>query len=125
MLVAMGWSNERIAGALNVTQPTLRKHYFAELKLRAVARDRVDSEVLMKLWDGVQAGSVSAIRQFRAEVERNDLMQYGQTQQPAPAEKAVKQPKLGKKEEAQIAAQSPDPETPMGELMARRQQATH
>ncbi|UGX98250.1 hypothetical protein G6321_00025235 [Bradyrhizobium barranii subsp. barranii] len=125
MLVAMGWSNERIAGALDVTQPTLRKHYFAELRLRDVARDRIDSEVLMKLWEGVQAGSVSAIRQFRAELDRNDLMEYGQTRKPrkaAPADKPVKVPKLGKKEQAELDARSPDAGSTLGELMARRQQ---
>ncbi len=60
MLVALGWSNARIAAALYVTQPTLRKHYFSELKFREVARDRLEAGVAMKLWEGVQAGNVSA-----------------------------------------------------------------
>lgn len=54
-------------------------------------------------------------------------MQYGQTSRPAQAadKPAPKPAKLGKKEEAQIAAHQPDTGTPMGDLMARRQQATH
>lgn len=125
MLVAMGWSNERIAGALDCTLPTLRKYYFSELRLRAVARDRINSEVLMKLWEGVQAGSVSAIRQFRAEVEHNDLMTFGQKEKPRadrPADKPAPAVKVGKKEAAELAAHQPDQASPLGELMARRQQ---
>jgi hypothetical protein len=125
MLVALGWSVARIAAALLVTQPTLRKHYFSELKYRDVARDRLEAGVAEKLWEGVQAGNISAIREFRAFVERNDLMNYGQTNRPAPEKptRQAKQQKLGKKEEALLAAQQPDPGTPLGDLMARRQQS--
>jgi hypothetical protein len=129
MLVAMGWSNERIAGALDCTLPTLRKYYFSELRLREVARDRIDSEVLMKLWEGVKAGSVSAIRQFRAEVERNDLMTFGQKNKPRAEKPAAEKPapaaRVGKKEAAELAAHQPDQGTPLGELMARRQQGLY
>jgi hypothetical protein len=125
LLVALGWSNARIALALMITQPTLRKHYFSELKFRDTARDRLDANVGLKLWEGVMSGSVSAIREFRAFVDRNDLMQYGRAGRPRAekVEKAAKQPKLGKKEEALLAAQQPDVGTPLGELMARRQQS--
>jgi hypothetical protein len=40
MLVALGWSDKRIAAALFITLPTLRTHYFSELEFRAVARGR-------------------------------------------------------------------------------------
>jgi hypothetical protein len=125
MLLACGWSNERIAGALRITEPTLRKHYFSELKHRAVARDRLNAALLMKGYEGVQKGSATAIRLFMQLVERNDLMRFGQSLQPprADKEKAAKPAKLGKKEEALLAAQQPDVGTPMGELMARRQQS--
>ncbi|MBN8987435.1 MAG: hypothetical protein J0H42_04265 [Rhizobiales bacterium] len=129
MLLACGWSNERIAATLRVTLPTLRKHYFSELKSRAVARDRLDASVMMRAWDGVQKGNVSAIRLFGHLLERNDLMNFGQTTKPrdverAPAgETAAKAEKVGKKEAAVIAAHSPDAGTPLGELMMRRQQS--
>jgi hypothetical protein len=50
-------------------------------------------------------------------------MNYGQTNRPAPEKPArqAKQQKLGKKEEVLLAAQQPDPGTPLG--MARRQQS--
>lgn len=119
MLVAFGWSNARIAAAMFVTQPTLRKHYFSELRFRAVARDRLDAGLAMKLWDQVQEGNVGAIKEFRKLLERNDLMLYGQTSRPS--DSPVKKLKLGKKESALLAAQQPDIGTPLGELMAKRQ----
>jgi hypothetical protein len=121
MLLALGWSNKRIAASLFITMPTLRKHYFSELRYRAVARDRLDAAVAMKLWDGVQEGNVGAIREFRKLLERNDLMLYGQTAAPASLPKPAKALKIGKKDAERQAAHEPDIGTPLGELMARRQ----
>lgn len=125
LLVALGWSPPRIAAALFVTAPTLRKHYFSELKFAQVARDRLVAQLGIKLLEGVNAGNVSAIREFQKYLERNDLMLYGQTA-PQPrkqaADKPVKPSKIGKKAEEELAARSPNEGTPLGELMARRQQ---
>lgn len=118
MLVACGWSNGRIASALFITQPTLRKHYFSELKFREVARDRLMAGMLTKHWELFQAGNVAAGKEFRDLLKENDLMLYGQTVQPPKAEKP---PKLGKKEAALAAAQHPDTGSMLGDLMARRQ----
>ena len=117
MLVALGWSNIRIAAALFITLPTLRKHYFSELKFRDVARDRLNATMATKLWDLFMSGNVAAGKEFRDFVEKNDLMLYGQTERPA----ASKAPKLGKKEAALAAAQQPDRGNRLGDLMARRQ----
>ncbi len=126
LLVALGWGNARVAAALFITQPTLRRHYFSELKFREVARDRLVAQLGVKLLDGVNAGNVSAIREFQKYLERNDLMLYGQTHRPrSQSEKPAKAPKLGKKEAALVAANQPDVGTPMGELMARRQQSVN
>lgn len=122
MLLALGWSNKRIAQAMFITQPTLRKHYFSELRARAVARDRLDAAIALKLWEGVQQGNVGATREFRKLLERNDLMLYGQTERPDRHEQSKqKLAKIGKKEAEREAAHRPDPGTPLGELMARRQ----
>lgn len=118
MLLAFGWNNERIARALHISPPTLRARYFAELRYRDQARDRLDASLAMHLWRQVENGNVSAIREFRDLVEHNDLMFYGG--QRAEPEKP-KPPRLGKKEAAVQAAQQPDPETPLGRLMIERQ----
>src|SRR6185295_9304353 len=75
MLLAFGWSNERIAKALSITPPTLRKNYFRELRYRAEARDRVDAALATMLWEQAKGGSVAAIREFRSLQADNDLMQ--------------------------------------------------
>jgi hypothetical protein len=119
MLVALGWSNKRIADAMFVTLPTLRKHYFSELKFRDVARDRLNATIGTKLLELFLAGNVAAGKELRDFVEKNDLMLYGQTAQPV---KQEKEPKLGKKEAALAAANQPDRSSSLGERMARRQQ---
>ena len=121
MLVACGWSNERIAATLYITQPTLRKHYFSELKFRDVARDRLVAGMMTKHWELFMAGNVAAGKEFRDLLKENDLMLYGQTVQPQKPPLAPKEPKLGKKEQALLAAQQPDIGSTLGELMARRQ----
>jgi hypothetical protein len=120
MLIGMGWSNERIARAMLITLPTLRRHYFSELKLRDAARDRLDARLAIKLWEQVEGGNVGAMREFQKLLDRNDLMRFGQTRPPEDTEKPKE--KLGKKEAAIAAAHSPDTGSTMGELMARRQQ---
>lgn len=108
MLLALGWNNERIAAALRVTQPTLRRHYFSELKFREVARDRLDATLAMHLWKQVDAGNVGAMREFQRLVERNDTMLghasfYGRQQDEGQAESSSR---LGKKELAAQAAET-------------------
>lgn len=75
MLVALGWSNERVATALDITLPTLRKHYFSLIKrLRETARDRLDAAFAMHIWKQVQEGNVAAMRLWQAFLDRNDRM---------------------------------------------------
>jgi hypothetical protein len=125
-MLSAGWSGDRIAGVLRITMPTLRKHYFSELKAREVARDRLNAMLLTKAVEQATDGKVTAIKLVVHLLERNDLMLYGQTL-PQRADKSIEKPakaaKLGKKEEALLAAHQPDAGTPLGELMARRQQS--
>jgi hypothetical protein len=98
MLVALGWSNARIAAAMFVTQPTLRKHYFSELKWREVARDRLDANIAMKLWEGVMAGNVTAIREFQTFKDRNDRMEFERLMGSKPSSESSAQERIGKKQ---------------------------
>jgi hypothetical protein len=74
MLLAFGWSNERIANALNITQPTLRRHYLSVLKVRAIARDALDARRAELLWQQVEKGNVGAMKAFDRFLEQNDRM---------------------------------------------------
>lgn len=96
MLVALGWSNQRIAAAMLITLPTLRKHYFSELRFRDVARDRLNANLATKLWALFMDGNVAAGKEFRKFLEVNDRMEVeaAMGSQPSPADKA---PAEGKK----------------------------
>lgn len=74
VLLALGWSNERIAGALHITQPTLRKYYFSELKARDIQRDRLDAWRFEKVIAAAQEGNVGGMRLLAQMIEKNDLV---------------------------------------------------
>lgn len=104
MLLVMGWSNKRISKTLGITAPTLRKHYFSELKFRDDARDKIDARHAMLLWQQCEAGNVAALKEFRKFMDRNDLMKSSALY----ADDKIKlkaSPKLGKKEKATLDAQ--------------------
>lgn len=75
LLLALGWSNSRIASALGVTEPTLRKHYFSVLKYRTEQRDRMDAAIATTYWKQFQEGSTAAGKAFLEFVARNDRME--------------------------------------------------
>lgn len=106
LLLAMGWANPRVANALGVSLPTLRRYYGAELKVALMARDRLDARMAEKLFEGVNAGKVPAIKEMRKLLERNDQMNaarsFGVPAETTPAAAA----KIGKKEAARLAAET-------------------
>jgi hypothetical protein len=99
MLVALGWTNPRIATALGVTLPTLHKYYFYELRQREVARDRLELRRLELAWELAEKGNVGAFKEFGKLVERNDRMELERELATAPKrdEKAAPAERVGKK----------------------------
>ena len=73
ILLAQGWTNERIANAIGVTQPTLRKHYFSLLKARERARDQVTARRIFALHAQAFEGNVTAIKELNRLEERDHL----------------------------------------------------
>lgn len=114
-LLAFDWTVERIAAALNITPPTLRKNYFRELKFRDEARARVEAKVLQKLMAEVESGNVSAMDKYLKRLDKHDLERM-QAHQPRPSAEE-KPERLGKKEAARQAAQSAHEETEWGTLL--------
>lgn len=100
LLLAQGWPDGRIAGALGITVPTLRKHYFRELKVRAVARDRVEAIGLLSLWNMGREGNVAAMKEY---FRRHDIAIS------SAFDDSVKEEveRLGKKERRQREADNP------------------
>ncbi len=62
MLFALGRSVADVAAAIGVTQPTLRKHYFSEVRQRDAMLDRLEADQMAKLFDQSAAGSTSATK---------------------------------------------------------------
>lgn len=98
MLLAVGWSNERIASVLHMSLPTFRRLFFQELKFRAVARDMLDARRLELAVTAAVGGNVGAMRQVDRLLEMFDRMKAER----AYADQPSKQPeppkeKLGKK----------------------------
>lgn len=125
VLLALGWANERIAKAIGITRPTLRKNYLRELKFRDEARDRVDGNLAMMLWNSARSGNVAAMKEFRKFMDKNDLMRgqadfYGQ--QPGKTEEAEpeRKKKLGKKEQAALEAETAGRDTGWGDDLTPR-----
>lgn len=100
LLLAQGWPDIRIAGALGITLPTLKKHYFSILKAREVARDRVEAIGLLSLWSMGRAGNVAAMKEYfrRHDAALGDIFDDD-------VERERK--KVGKKEQARLEAESP------------------
>lgn len=126
LLLALGWSNERIAHAIGISLPTLRKNYFQVLKVRQRQRDMLDAARAMKLWDLSMGGNVGAIKEFGRLMERNDAMLAEQSfrnddRPSAPTAPNVERAdRMGKKEQAQIAAEAAESSETWGDDLAFR-----
>ncbi|KHQ51243.1 hypothetical protein [Mameliella alba] len=101
---AVGLSVEEIAKGLGVSEPTLRKHYFSELKMRDMHRTRLDLARLETLATQALAGNVGADRQLQKMVEQFDRRRQAREIEGKPA--AAPAEKLGKKAAARKAAET-------------------
>jgi hypothetical protein len=95
LLCAFDWSLEKIAAALSITRPTLRKNYLRQLRVKSEARARVEAATLLALMRQVEEGNVAAITRMFARFDRHDIRL---TPPPAPKDK------VGKKEAMLLAA---------------------
>jgi len=114
VLAAFDKNEAQIAAALGISGPTLKKHYFRELKSRLEARQRLEGKLLGALMKEVDAGNVSAIDKVFKRLDRHDLA-IGV--QPAAKARTAKAPKLGKKAQAEIDAQDVTGEGRWGALL--------
>lgn len=93
VLKAGGMSNEAVAEAIGISEPTLRKHFSSEID-RATAKVRAD--LLMARYRSAMGGNVAA---------QNKMIELV-TAAGAQESRSPKAEKLGKKAERQKAAQS-------------------
>lgn len=95
MLLAVGWSNDRIAGVLRMSLPTFRRNFLQELKIRPVARDMMDARRLELAMSAAQSGNVGAMRQVDRLLEKFDQMEAERSYATKPKDQPAA--KLGKK----------------------------
>ncbi len=81
MMLAMGWTNDRIAGVVidprtgkSISVPTLKRYFRAELQVRDMARDQLDAKRFMTVADQAFGGNVGAMRLLNQMVEKSDMM---------------------------------------------------
>lgn len=111
VLAAFDKNEEQIAAALSITPPTLRKHYFRELRDRLEARQRLEGKLLTQLLVEVDKGNVSAIDKLWKRLDKHDQ------RVPQPALRRPASKKLGKKEQAVVDAHAATGEGEWGQLL--------
>lgn len=96
LLLAMGWSTERIGNALGVSGKTVQRYFSPELKARDAMRDKLEARRLEIAMEQANAGNITALRELGALIERNDRMEpeRGLSSRPSSPDRAAK---LGKK----------------------------
>jgi hypothetical protein len=103
MLLALGWSNRRVAGCIldprtgkPISEPTLKRYFRSELQVRDVARDQMTARRFERLWTAAEGGNIGAERQLDKLIEKNDrALADAMLADRGPEPKAEK---LGKKE---------------------------
>lgn len=75
LLLALGWSVERIGNALGVSGKTVQRYFCPELKSRWAMRDQLDARRLEIAMEQANAGNITALRELSAMIDRNDRME--------------------------------------------------
>jgi len=105
--LALGWSKQRIANGLACSTKTLDRYFSPELKERAMARDQLDLHRFDLLMAEANKGNVGAIKELGRMLDRNDSMTATRVFDDAQAAPKAEKPKpLGKKEAAQLEAET-------------------
>jgi hypothetical protein len=104
LLLALGWSIERIGNAIGRSGATVKRYFRSELKDRDAMRDRLDARRFELMMEQANAGKVAALKELEKMIERSDAMRIDQRLRQTAAPVTEKQEKIGKKEAARAAA---------------------
>ena len=72
MLLALGWANQLVADAIQVSLPTLKRHFRVALADRDKMRVRMEAARIYAVAEKALAGDVGAGRLFQQLLDRND-----------------------------------------------------
>lgn len=111
LLLACGWSNERMARAVRMSLPTFRRNFFQEVRERDAMRDRLDARRLEVTADlALNQGNVGALKELGKMLEKSDLMGMERRLRAAQGDEADDDIRpaapVGKKEQAKAAAKT-------------------
>lgn len=118
MLLALGWTNERIAGCIldprtgkSISVPTLKRHFRSELQVRDVARDQLNAARFLRVMEAADKGNVGAMRLLGQMIDQNDMMlaakriRDAQKGSALPEDTPSRKAPLGKKEAEKLNAE--------------------
>jgi len=117
---ARGLTIKEAAEVAGMSQPTFRRVFFSECRKRKLARVKLEMLQLVRLNDQAAAGNVSAERELARRLDQLRMRDSATAQASAAP---TKEPKLGKKAEADRAAREqtglyePPPAPPMPNLI--------
>lgn len=97
LLLALGWSNHRIANAIGRSPATLKRYFRAELKEREAMRDRLEARRVEIAMEQANAGKIAALKELGVMIERNDRMEIERTMGSKPVESERASERPGKK----------------------------
>ncbi|WP_085025282.1 helix-turn-helix domain-containing protein [Ensifer aridi] len=107
LLLALGWSNERISNAIGRSPATVKRYFRAELKQRDAMRDRLDARRFEIAMEQANAGNVAALKELGKMIERSDTMLIDARLRQAQGDrKSEKEQPIGKKEQQKEAAKT-------------------
>lgn len=108
LLLALGWSIERIANAIDVSSATLKRYFRAELSCRSGMRDRLDARRFEIALEQANAGNIGALKELGKMIEASDRMGMDRRLREAQEddEPLAAPAPVGKKEAAAEAAKS-------------------
>ena len=123
LLLALGWSIQRMAYALSISPATVKRYFRAELRVRDAMRDRLEARRIEIAMAQANAGNIAALKELGNLIDRNDRMlaEAAMAEKPASGESAER---LGKKVIDEQRARSAD-EDLMAELEREASQNAH
>jgi hypothetical protein len=116
MLLAQGWTVDRMAPVVRMSGPTFRRNFFHELKERNSMRDRLYARRLELLMSLGEAGNVAALKELGKMLETSDRLfaeaELVRAQRQNGSSRPDDEPARGKKDQAKAAARhaETDPE---------------
>ncbi len=125
LLLALGWSVERIGNSLGVSGKTVQRYFSPELKSRDAMRDQLDARRIEIAMEQANTGSITALRELGCLIERNDRMEVERTMAAKPKSEDGLTGRPGKKVIDEMRAAEADADL-MAELEREAaQNATH